>query len=235
MKRLSFGALFASLGIATSVQAQSMAELCGAAPRGLLISETANETIRRDLSNDINGIGLVEAMQLQREQLYQSFNDPDRTFVDAYLAFVTCTLLHNSDGLSVVEKIDQVTRVRLEINGASNRDATRTDVGFSLAGFRGSVFGYNVDQESFQGAKSLMEDLGLNFSGYRSYLSQEALGWFAEQSTVFYYVEENRGLAERLVERLEQQTGLQFVASRGAGKAVYEGQEAYTFFIHVIN
>ena len=210
-----------------------MSELCGDAPKGLLISNQTEETIKYNLSQDISGIGLVQATQRQRTNLFQEFNNPDRTFVDAYLAFVTCTLLHTSSG-SASEKIDQVTRIRLEINNASNVDASATDTGFSLAGFRGSVFGYGVAQTDFENTKALMEDLGLNFSGYRSYVSQERFDWFAGRSTVFYYAEENHSLAQQLANRLEQKTGLSFVTSRGAGLAVYEGQEAYTFFIHVI-
>lgn len=233
-----FGVICLSLMAPSALlAAPSMEQLCGKAPRGLVISSEASREIRAIAERGLTETGVQSSVEEANREIFQRFDDPDTVIINSYLAFVYCTTIQSSNDLTGIQKANLILDYRLAVNGTSERQVksdTDRDAQFSLAGFRGSIFGFGVSEDIFNSGKEHMEDLGLNFEGYNSFVWPSRLEWSADRNTVFYYVDENKQKAQELANYLKRRMSRSFVIAKGAGYGVFDGQERYTLFIHLV-
>jgi hypothetical protein len=224
----------------TPVYSQDIAVLCGKPPKGLLLSSSSKSEINASVSNAVLSSNPEQSLLAERKIVFQKFDNPDDVFIDAYLAFVVCTIIHSGTDISTSEKVSMVNQMRVKINSVSNKSIATEEsssysaASFSLAGFRGSIFGHGIRKDDFDKAKTMIEDTGLNFEGYNSFWTENPQSWFADSPTVFFYSNQNQQLATDFAQHLSDKLGYKFAARVGAGYGVFEGQEEYTLFVHLV-
>lgn len=95
-----------------------------------------------------------------------------------------------------------------------------------------AVYSYKCPARNLQQAVSYFTNNGYRMPDTASLDIKPS--WFASTPTVFYYDKDNEIKARTFAAGLNQVTGLQFAAVRGAGFGVPKEVQPYTFKIHLV-
>jgi hypothetical protein len=96
------------------------------------------------------------------------------------------------------------------------------------------LISYGITADDWKRIDDQLRQIGYQQQGYGyPYTTLET--WFAPRSTVLYYRDSSRQAAERLAAQMKDITGESFAVQRGGGFAVGKGEEAITFFVHIMH
>jgi hypothetical protein len=96
------------------------------------------------------------------------------------------------------------------------------------------LISYGVSADDWKNIDDQIRQIGYQKQGYGyPYTTHET--WFADRSTVLYYHDSSRQAAERLAAQMKDITGESFAVQRGGRFGVEKGEEAITFFVHIMH
>lgn len=100
------------------------------------------------------------------------------------------------------------------------------------------LYSFGVPESQLQAATNVLAQQGytiITSSLMNTDTSQTRPKWMANRSTVLYYSEQTRQIAETIARQLEAATGLKFAVNRGAGLGIPEGEEKTNLRVHLIS
>lgn len=94
------------------------------------------------------------------------------------------------------------------------------------------IYGFDVEESIYNDVREWISEQGYTVS--QSALLETRPSWLASTPTVLHYDESSKLLASEIAKSLTNITGLEFNVQRGAGLGVIEGEEPWSYFIHVV-
>jgi len=140
--------------------------------------------------------------------------------------------------ISALEKTSEGLRVandRLEnITKTSELTSTQQSIVDKAANAKFSlgVYAFDISESAYAKVADALMSEGYTIS--QGTLLTQKPKWLALRSTVLYYDDESKPVANELAARIGRLVGHPIAIQRGAGLGVARGEEKWTFFIHVV-